>query len=517
MIALVFFPSKLTDLTQLRRRAVGLGCAMKRALIFRLLIFAALCCECSVRHPSLAQTSDNLGYLSPTHRFAVLIGVSEFDDSRNPRLLGPSNDTQALRNALIQNANFLEENVLTITSRSATRLNILQSINSLIKRAPEDSLIFVAYSGYGFAKDDQLYIVPYDGVASSLVDETAISLGLLDSIVSSRDSIRTVFVFDTSFNHLESSPGSAPFGNNSLANNLSKTSARRAVYLPSDASYEDPGQRQGLFTQAVVNGIQGGAKDQNGDVTTAGLAAYLDRTLSQVSATKRGLATHLQYSLSSTDFVIAHPVEPKLDDSSISYFVRTSIRPLVELPEPLTQIFRVDDKGECTLHQTRTATFCIDGDAISKIGEFHTSAASCDSKPLGSSVNGRCLTVDYALHGCEDQPSCSYARLSFDFPVQGVRYATKFLDAFTPPRAKVSASITSPAFQYPGVIPSDARNIQWTYTAEVLRISADNVIGDVLVTNVNPKSSGVKSSISGDGRLVIDVSDLLGAWSNDRQ
>ncbi|MDB3935262.1 caspase family protein [Granulosicoccus sp.] len=85
---------------------------------------------------------------------ALLIGVSDYTDPRIPDLEGPVNDVDALRDVLIRNWLFKEENIQVLVDAQATEANILQALDNLqLSTAPDDDII-IYYSGHGTSASD---------------------------------------------------------------------------------------------------------------------------------------------------------------------------------------------------------------------------------------------------------------------------------------------------------------------------------------------------------------------------
>ena len=85
---------------------------------------------------------------------ALLIGVSDYMDQRIPDLEGPVNDAEALRDVLISNWEFKEENIRVLLDTNATEANILHAIDTLQhSTAPGDDII-IYYSGHGTSASD---------------------------------------------------------------------------------------------------------------------------------------------------------------------------------------------------------------------------------------------------------------------------------------------------------------------------------------------------------------------------
>ncbi len=111
------------------------------------------------------------GYTHATQH-ALLIGVSDYTDQRIPDLEGPVNDVNALRDVLIRNWQFEEQNVSVLLNSHATEANILRAIDSLQHNtAPGDDII-IYYSGHGTSASD-----PDLGAHINLPDGTGAIVG----------------------------------------------------------------------------------------------------------------------------------------------------------------------------------------------------------------------------------------------------------------------------------------------------------------------------------------------------
>jgi hypothetical protein len=494
------------------RRALTLLPSLCRGVCPILLTFAFFCPQ-----RGAAQTSNNLNApVSPDKQFAILIGVSEYDDPRLLRLQGPSTDVQSLRVVLERELQFPEENIVSLTSKSATRNGILQALYSLASEAPPDGLVVVAFSGLAFEKRGRDYLLPFDGVASEFIDETGIPLDLISGTLDKSRFSRMVVFLDTTFQSVEGGYTSGLA--DKAVYSFAKSSGSRcsAVYLPSGVAYENPATHQGLFTQAVVEGLGGQAQNSDGQITASGLAKYLVVRMDQASQTLRGLSTKtFSQIFCPTDFVIGRGTRRPKNATGLTYYLKATIHPTVDVPVGIQQTFSVNDSREGPAQQIRSSTFCLDGDIVLRIGEYKILSRSSDSKPLGSAISGRCVTVDYQLGSGANDPFSARAWINFEFSVDGLKHVTKALDPYESPRVKIESSTALPTFQYPGEIPKDAKDVTWQYTVDVIRIAHDQLLGDVRISSATPNKDGVKSSISADGRLVVDPSDLIRKWSTD--
>src|SRR5262245_33176964 len=105
-------------------------------------------------------------------RFAVVIGVDEYEDSQINKLDGAGNDAKAIVEALVQYAGFPRDQVKLITSdqpveRRPTRNKILRWLSNLRGAVPKDGLLLIAFAGHGIERGDQAYLLPSDAELSN--------------------------------------------------------------------------------------------------------------------------------------------------------------------------------------------------------------------------------------------------------------------------------------------------------------------------------------------------------------
>ncbi|MFK7861767.1 MAG: caspase domain-containing protein [Granulosicoccus sp.] len=92
--------------------------------------------------------------VSNAGQHALLVGVSDYTDSRIPDLEGPVHDVRALREVLIRNWQFDDTDITVLLNAQATEAAILNAIDNLRdKTLPGDDII-IYYSGHGTSAAD---------------------------------------------------------------------------------------------------------------------------------------------------------------------------------------------------------------------------------------------------------------------------------------------------------------------------------------------------------------------------
>ena len=166
--------------------------------------------------------------------------------------------------------------------RAADAGSILTSLREQAALAGRDGLLVVSIATHGFVRDGGGYIL----AASSVLRDPATLLStatIFDGIASSAAQRSLVFV-DACRERMVSGTravladamSAAP-----LARRLSHTRGQVVFYAaaPGEWAYDDPDARNGVFTRAVIAGINCGAAKVRGAVTAETLAGYVERNV----------------------------------------------------------------------------------------------------------------------------------------------------------------------------------------------------------------------------------------------
>ena len=103
--------------------------------------------------------------------WALIIGINEYDNV-SP-LNYAANDANSMKDLLISDYNFSEENIRLITNKEATKQNILSGFNDILLNADEDDRVLIFYAGHGETftlpkGGDKGYLLPVDGSPDNL-------------------------------------------------------------------------------------------------------------------------------------------------------------------------------------------------------------------------------------------------------------------------------------------------------------------------------------------------------------
>ena len=105
-------------------------------------------------------------------RFAVVIGISRYQDSNVVPLKYAARDAKAFYNWLTQNGGYEESNVKLLLNEDATLKNIRQVLFQWLGNTIEEDLVTIYFAGHGSPdspdSQENLYLLPYDIEVNSI-------------------------------------------------------------------------------------------------------------------------------------------------------------------------------------------------------------------------------------------------------------------------------------------------------------------------------------------------------------
>jgi hypothetical protein len=210
--------------------------------------------------------------------YALIIGVANYPNVR-PLPSSVLDDARAV-SAMLQRpdrAGYPQDNVRLLLDKDATKLNIMSGLGWLASSVGADSTAVVFFSGHGGKFEDATnkgnYLIPYD-TRLNAVKQTAISSDELTAALRAIPSSRVVVMLDACHSGgtgdpKDLDPNNAVFkgGLEEAAYDQLKQGSGRVVIASSrssEVSWVLPGAKNSLFTQCVLEAMDGQAK-QSGD------------------------------------------------------------------------------------------------------------------------------------------------------------------------------------------------------------------------------------------------------------
>jgi hypothetical protein len=245
--------------------------------------------------------------LPQTERWAVVIGVGEYEAKSIPRLRYSVADAEAVYQTLIEPGGFKKENVLLLTDKTEKRptfRNLKWALGTFLARsAKKDDTVVIFYAGHGAPEADPRglerdglakYLIPVDADPDDLY-ATAFPMDELQTIFGRIEAERVVAFLDAcysgaaggrSFSARRTRAGSV---DEIFLERLTRSKGRAIVTAsrPAEVSIELPELGHGIFTYYLVQGLKGaGDLNRDGIVSLQELYEYLEQ---QVSAKSRAV------------------------------------------------------------------------------------------------------------------------------------------------------------------------------------------------------------------------------------
>jgi len=228
------------------------------------------------------------------HIYAVVIGVNSAKDADAEPLKYPEQDAEEFSRYLTTPGagSVPLANIQLLTGSQATRANILRTMARVFSKATADDLVIFYFSEHGMSSDipGSGYLVPADFQKGQLVVSGIPMQQLLQLINSSKAKMKEVFIDACHaglFPESSITKGSAADQNAELsAAFLSSFNSAGNGFIGvlssngSEDSREDSTLRHGIFTNFLLKGLKGEAREGNsGIIDITNLEAYLSRKI----------------------------------------------------------------------------------------------------------------------------------------------------------------------------------------------------------------------------------------------
>ncbi len=229
-------------------------------------------------------------------RWALIVGIDGYEDPQINKLEAASNDAKELGAALISYGGFPRDQVFILTSdglprNRPSRGNILRRLSIFHGLVPAEGLLVVAFAGHGIERGSHAYLLPSDAQMSenmALLEETAINVEVIKTWIRNTGVGQVLMIIDACRTDPIAGRGDeenvlteAYTRGFSFDVRNKEVSAFATLYATDigHRAYENSERKQGYFTSALVEGLKGGAANENGEVTLGRLVRYLEETV----------------------------------------------------------------------------------------------------------------------------------------------------------------------------------------------------------------------------------------------
>jgi uncharacterized caspase-like protein len=243
------------------------------------------------------------------NRWAVVIGVGDYDNKSVPKLRFAESDADAMYRLLTTRAGYARENVLLLTDKAPekpTLQNIRLALGDfLARKTTRDDMVLIYYAGLGAPEVDASsketdgqakYLIPRNVQPESL-RRTAFAMEEMQGLVARIPAERVVLLLDTSYSGAAGGrtfvpPNARPRSvSDQFLERLAKSRGRLVITASgaNEVALEPADLGHGLFTYYLLEGLSGKA-DRNGDgiVTVSELYPYLEDQVDRKSRAAGG-------------------------------------------------------------------------------------------------------------------------------------------------------------------------------------------------------------------------------------
>ncbi|MBJ7900338.1 MAG: SUMF1/EgtB/PvdO family nonheme iron enzyme [Cyanobacteria bacterium RI_101] len=199
------------------------------------------------------------------NNWAIAIGINKYKFLPDPPIQYAVNDAVKMRQFLCERAKFPPENVLLccdsdLSQRRPTRTDLRHLLKNEIRTASGADNFWFFYAGHGIVHERQDFLLPCDGNPDDLTD-TAIPISFVTDCLRECGAVNVVMVMDMCRNRTHGAEaGGRDIGRAMGEQTLEIAKERGIVTLFScsrgERSYEIPALEQGVFTYALLEGLE---------------------------------------------------------------------------------------------------------------------------------------------------------------------------------------------------------------------------------------------------------------------
>ncbi len=220
-------------------------------------------------------------FASVRNRWAVLVGINEYDDPAYGQLHVCVKDVKAVHQRLIS-AGFDQDCVRLLTDFSGnlpTRLNILEALTVIASATGPDDLLLFYFSGHGIEVDDQSYLVSSDA-KQVVIRDSAVPIVRVKEIVKDASARAKVIILDACHSGARiGSKGAAKLMSEAFRRHVFDEAEGIAILSSckqGEVSYEWNAQERSVFTHFMLKALEGESdRDGKGWVTVQDVNYYV--------------------------------------------------------------------------------------------------------------------------------------------------------------------------------------------------------------------------------------------------
>ena len=200
---------------------------------------------------------------------ALIIGVNEYEDQASfKNLKYAESDADSFYNVLINPdiGDFKEEDVIFLPGK-ATKSEVEESLESILSESGKDDLVVIYFAGHGKLDKSYSLCLATQHTKTDRLLSTSVHMGVLQRMIEQSDCKSILFFIDSCFSGAagESSRG----GETIPTKAIQEYAGEGKVFISASDAFQHAREKDalqhGIFTYHLVNALEGGEADLDGD------------------------------------------------------------------------------------------------------------------------------------------------------------------------------------------------------------------------------------------------------------
>lgn len=216
-----------------------------------------------------------VGLKNKPRLFIFAVGISDYPDDGPQKLEFATKDAIDFTNAVkkaYSPEDYAELKLQMFTDKKATTKNITAELSKLNKEVLQNDIVMFYFSGHGIQEYSNTYFMTYDTPEET--PSQGLNFATLEGNIKDLTERKAkVLVF------MDACHSGALMGTKGAAQKITEMDLDDAVQFysstSSQKSAEDPNLKNGVFTAALIKGIQGEAANKEGEITYLTLSQYI--------------------------------------------------------------------------------------------------------------------------------------------------------------------------------------------------------------------------------------------------
>ena len=215
--------------------------------------------------------------------WALIVGIDKYEYVKN--LDYAVEDAKSIKELLINNFQFPDENIIFLLDEEATYMKIKKSLSKIIRNAGENDRILIFFAGHGLTLDlpesgEMGFLIPVDGDQDDLYG-TSLGMDQLRKVSSLSEAKHMLYLVDACYGGLaaENTRG-LPIHTPGFLNKITEDKSRQIITAGGrdEPAIEKAEWGHSAFTLNVIRGLKDGAADLNYDgmITGEELGSFLE-------------------------------------------------------------------------------------------------------------------------------------------------------------------------------------------------------------------------------------------------